>query len=48
MVFDLGKESCIGCVRLDGNGDEEETVMNQNKISRGPSHISSVLEDRCV
>ena len=48
MVFDLGEESCVSGVRLDGDGDEEELVVDPNKIGGGPLSVSSVLKDRCM
>ena len=47
-IFDLGKESHVGGVRLDGDGDEEESVVDPDEIGGGPLCISSVLKDSCT
>lgn len=48
VVLDLGEESCISGVRLDGDGDEEESVVDPNEIGGGLSCVGSVLKDRCM
>ena len=44
----MGEESHVGGVRLDGDGDEEESVVDPDEIGGGPSRVSSVLKDSCT
>ena len=44
----MGEESRIGGVWLDGDGNEEESMVDPNKISGGLLCIGSVLKDRCM